>query len=510
MSLTRLVATCWASDPDDLVAAVARAHGRLEASQESRGEPHLIEARLDLLARPATPDVLASLAARAPGRLLATCRPGGSGDPGGAARLALLRRALDEGAAGCDLEHDAEDLRIRDDRLLVLSLHSDVAGIAATWDAAQRLARAAPERRALTLKLAFPVETAEEALDGGRRAAAAIPQGIPFAPVAMGAAGTWMRMLAARVVAGRRLSDLAYVAGEKPLPGASLGQPLLRDALGPLGMDRVGPDTRLFGVIGWPLAHTWSPLLHGELFRRRGIDAVLVPLPVPDVASAMRLVSRLELEGVAVTMPHKRAWRRMTALSVSATARRCGAVNTLRRGEPWEAESFDGAAALWALERAAGSLGGRRVAVLGSGGAGAAAADALVRSGAHVIVLGRDATATGAVARALGSDHASFEDAALVASCDAVVNATPVGSAGHPGSPLPEGILPRRAVLDMVTTPASTELLRAAAQAGLATADGLSMLAHQAAAQQGWWLGVDMEPEAAEAVLRALVAAEPA
>lgn len=481
----RLVATCWAADPDELTASVRQAADALEASDPA-GSHHLIEARLDLLASPPSSRILEGLVREARGRLLVTCRPGGTGAPAGSERLALLGHALALGAVACDVEDAEPDPGARARGALLIRSHHAAAELFP--DEASALARRLAAARADVVKIACPAGCAVTSLAWARAGAGALPASTALAALAVGSAGAWMRHLAGAPLlpGGRPLSALAYARAGEPLPGADLGQPLLADALGAWDMPSVSERTRRFGVVGWPLASTWSPRLHAALFRRRGLDARLVALPLRDMSELGRLAA-LGLAGVAVTMPHKAA---ASALASRRSLRvgRLGSANSLRRIEDgWEAEDFDGPAAAQALSRLL-PLRGARVVVIGAGGAARAAGLALVESGASVGFQARDSEQAREAARITGAEAGEGLDAASVRDADILVNATPAGSEGHPSlADLLGEALPRAAVLDMVTFPSETRLVGAARAAGLRVADGLAMLALQAAAQQRWW-----------------------
>jgi shikimate dehydrogenase len=351
------------------------------------------------------------------------------------------------------------------------------------------------------VKMAAPVRTAGAALDWLPRPD--LPVHVRWAPVPLGPAGTWMRLLA------RRHGLVAYLAAGRPLPGPDLGQVRLSDALGTFGTNRVSPSTRACGIFGWPLATTWSPLLHSELFRERGIDARMVPLPVLDAAEMARLLDALDLDGAAVTMPHKVAARALAGTESRRVAA-SGAVNTLRRrGGNVEAESFDGPAVASLLSEML-DLRDARVVIVGAGGAACAAAAELVAAGAHVTVVARRVDCAEAVASATHAAAAGLAELEGIPR-DALVHATPAGSDGIPGLAMTPAALDAPIVLDMVTSPAETPLIARARARGRRVIDGLAMLAHQAAAQQVFWLeGTGVEPPtSAQAlrVLRGLVAA---
>lgn len=509
-----VIATCWSERFDDLLKSVARTGEALRTDSAGMPAGFLVEARLDLLARPVEGAELERLAAAAEGALLATCRPDGSGAPPAREdRMRLLSRAMALGARACDVEDDGGPLPDGKGGSIILSHHWPAGGPAPTRReireraasmasrvrASERAARPGPGAIGV-VKIAAPVATAMGAADWLERPD--LPAHVGWAPVPLGPSGAWTRVLA------RRHGHVAYVAAGRPLPGPDPGQIPLRDALGPFRVGSVSKSTRAFAVFGWPLEATWSPLLHSTLFCARGVDARLVPMPVEAAGEMLQLMDALDLDGAAVTMPHKEAARAL-ADTQSRRAASSGVANTLRRRDGRiEAESFDGPAVA-ALLSAAIDLRGARVVIVGAGGAARAAAAELAASGASVIVVARRLERAEAVASGTGASAAALCELAGVPR-DVLVNATPVGSLGFPGFVADPGALDAAVVVDMVTTPAQTPLVALARSRGRRVIDGLEMLAHQAAAQQAFWLEGSgtppTTPSEALGVLREIVA----
>ncbi|HUY23641.1 MAG TPA: shikimate dehydrogenase [Acidimicrobiales bacterium] len=252
------------------------------------------------------------------------------------------------------------------------------------------------------------------------------------------------------------------------------------------------------GVIGDPVSHSMSPLLHNAAFDALGLDWVSVAFAVRAGAAADALTGMraLGLAGLSVTMPHKQDAFRCVD-TASDVARRLGAVNcvTLRDGELL-GDSTDGEGFLTALRRAVGfEPSGRRCLVIGAGGAARAVVLALSEAGASdVAVVNRTASRAEAAAALAGrvgrvGTHADVADAELV------VQATPVGMAARAGAdgdalPVDPGALhPGQVVADLVYLPAETPILREAAARGATPVGGLGMLVHQAALALELWTG---------------------
>jgi shikimate dehydrogenase len=262
-------------------------------------------------------------------------------------------------------------------------------------------------------------------------------------------------------------------------------------------------QTRLVGIIGWPVEHSLSPVMHNAAFAQAGLDWAYVPLPVyPDhVGEAVRGLRALGFAGANVTVPHKRAVIRYLD-EVSHAAQAIGAANTIvmRNGELY-GDNTD-AAGFFASLRAAGfDPAGTYCAIMGAGGAARAVAYALAGAGAlQVCVYNRNLRH----ARDLCQDMAKFypdvrfeavamsDLAGIGEDTDLLVNATPVGMwPDTEASPWPGGLpVPAHVrVCDLVYNPQKTLFLAQARRDGAETVEGLGMLVYQGAAAFEMWTG---------------------
>lgn len=275
----------------------------------------------------------------------------------------------------------------------------------------------------------------------------------------------------------------------------------------PAGPDRraaLSAATTVVGVVGHPVAHSFSPLLHNAAFHALGLDWVSVGFPVPPGALAPALdgMRALGVRGLSVTMPHKEAaWRLVDRRS--AVADRLEAVNCVTNDVgTLVGTSTDGAGFLDALaHRLSYSPAGKRCLVVGAGGAARAVVAALRDAAAAEIVVVNRSPSGAARAVALAGEVGRSGVPADAAGADLVVNATPVGMAGTPNGEAPPVVDPHRlrpgqVVVDLVYHPRPTAWLRAAGAQGAATMDGVAMLVHQAAHQLALWTGEDPPIEA--------------
>jgi shikimate dehydrogenase len=263
------------------------------------------------------------------------------------------------------------------------------------------------------------------------------------------------------------------------------------------------------GVLGWPVAHSRSPRLHGFWLERHGIDGAYIPLPVrpEDFATAVRGLAVTGFAGANVTIPHKLAAFAVCD-DVDEAARRAGAVNTLVFRDGRIIGSNTDGFGFVANLRAHGVAPDGPALILGAGGSARAIAAALLAAGARVTVAGRTRARAEELAGLLPglavldwqARDAALADAALL------VNTTPLGMGGNPALDIDLGNAPAGlAVADIVYVPLETPLLAAARAQGLRAVEGLGMLLHQAVPGFHAWFGV--RPEVDEA-LRRFVAAD--
>jgi len=269
--------------------------------------------------------------------------------------------------------------------------------------------------------------------------------------------------------------------------------------------------SHVVGVMGEPVGHSLSPLLHNAAFDAMGLDWVSVGFPVPDgaVPDAVGGIRALGIVGMSVTMPHKQA---MAAAVDKCTplARRLDAVNcVVRDGDRLVGDSTDGPGFLAALARGAGfDPAGARCVVLGAGGAARAVVAALGDAGAASVVVVNRTRARAEEAAALAGEAGVVGEASAVAGADLVVQATPVGMAlgavTDEQLPVDPGFLHEgQVVADLVVHPMRTPLLAAAEAAGARPVSGLGMLVHQAALALERWTG---RPAPVEAMWAAVAA----
>ncbi len=319
----------------------------------------------------------------------------------------------------------------------------------------------------------------------------------PTIALCMGAAGLLTRVLA------RKFGAFLTFAAQRDGAGSAPGQPSIDDLIHRLRWARIGPQTRVYGVVGWPVEHSRSPLLHNLGMGRDNIDGVYLPMPLEADAAAfdafmdfIAAADWLDLAGLSVTIPHKEhafRWLRRRDGPISPAATACGAVNTLmapRSGESpaaWRGENTDGLGALAALA-AAGAADVRSADILGAGGAARAIVAALAAAGCRVTIYNRSLPRAAELAAFCGGIARPWEERAAREG-EVVINCTPLGMWPQVAeSPLPaDAFRGVRFAFDTIYNPRVTRFLERAAAVGATPVSGIEMFIAQAAAQYRLW-----------------------
>lgn len=430
--------------------------------------------------------------------LIATCRRrvGGGEFTGGAAEeLFWLMKAKEAGCAWCDLE--IETLRVLPGKTVegyalpekvLLSIH-DFRGTPKSLGKVKIAARGGVD----AVKVAAMSRTLSDStrllrLARGAKKVVAVP---------MGEIG-----LPGRILALRAGSALVYA----PVATATApGQVGLQDLKELYRAHELTQETRVYGVIGNPIGHSLSPLLHNTGYVAAKKDAVFLPFLVEQLGEFVKVIAEFGVAGFSVTLPHK-ARIINYLVECEPLAEQIGAVNTVtvRRDGKLLGNNTDYVGVLRALEGKL-KLKGNRIVIFGAGGAARAAAFAVAKAGAEVLVCARREKAAKELARAVGGGV--LKRAALrKGKFDAILNTTPVGMHPHAGSsPLEAGELNCSLVMDLIYRPLRTKLLRMAAARGIRAVSGVEMFLAQGIAQWELWMGT-RAPEAAMrgAILKAL------
>jgi 3-dehydroquinate dehydratase/shikimate dehydrogenase len=310
--------------------------------------------------------------------------------------------------------------------------------------------------------------------------------------------------LPARILALREGSALAYA----PVAAATApGQVSLREMKDLYRAHLLTHKTAVFGVIGNPIGHSLSPLLHNTGYLAAKKDAVFLPFLVEKLEDFLKAIPDFGVRGFSVTIPHKESvFRRLD--ECEPLTEKIGAVNTVtvRKDGSLYGSNTDCLGVMRALEKRI-ELAGGRVLIFGAGGAARAGAFAVAKAGAQVFVCARRVPAARALARAVKGE-AIRRTALRKMEFDVIVNATSVGMHPHEEiSPLAAAELNCSLVFDLVYRPLRTKLLRIAAGKGIRTVSGVEMFVAQGIAQWELWMKSRApEEEMRKAVLGALKA----
>lgn len=270
----------------------------------------------------------------------------------------------------------------------------------------------------------------------------------------------------------------------------------------------------LAAVIGDPIGHSKSPLLHGFWLRAYQILGHYVPLHVTsgDLGQVLATMPRMGFVGANVTIPHKETVLELADI-VTDRARAIGAANTLtfHKDGKIEADNTDGHGFLANIQQNAPAFDAKDgpAVILGAGGAAKAVIYALLEAGApQVRVLNRNFDRAKNLSARFGdrvSVHEMSDLPNLLGDCNLLVNTTSLGMIGQPPLAVDLSNLPKTAVVnDIVYTPLETDLLKQARAMGAVAVDGLGMLLHQAAPGFAKWFGT--EPAVTDELRRAVLA----
>ncbi len=247
---------------------------------------------------------------------------------------------------------------------------------------------------------------------------------------------------------------------------------------------KLNTQTTLCGVMGNPIAHSLSPVMHNAGYTANKLNYVYLAFEVSDVTSAINAIRTLHIKGMSVTIPHK-----VTVMKhldhIDGAAAKIGAVNTiLNTNGVLTGFNTDCDGAIRALEEKT-TLEGKKVILLGSGGAARAIAFGLQGKNADVLILSRNKQHSRVLAAATGARCGDLSDLNAIKTSDILIHATPVGM--HPDihqNLVPAHLLHKNlTVFDIVYTPKETKLISDAQKSGCQIVYGYAMLLHQAAAQ---------------------------
>lgn len=486
-------------DVDPICVVIGRTRHKMvqieiqEAAKQGAG---FLELRLDFLAK--APD-FKRLLENKPCPMVATVRrpqDGGRWSGTEEARLALLRQAIVAGFDWVDLETDiADSIRRFKDVKRIISYHN----MREVPDDLEKIYRRMCSQDGDLVKVAV---RAQHPKDNVRVMELLKKAARPTVAFCMGDLAMPSRILGARLGA-----PFTYAAFNKER-GIAPGLPSFQEMKRLYHFDQINAHTKVFGVLGDPVAHSLSPLVHNLAFRQLGINAVYVPfrVPRPELSESVEAFKNIPVQGYSVTIPHKEEAAELAKHKDESVQRSKSANTLIRSGDDFTAYNTDyqgiidtlrtylptsftnpealPAATIQKSLPEPASLSSKVVLVLGAGGIGRAVAHALRSEGALINVANRTSDRAAVLAEEVGGRHIEWQGRHSVL-CDVVVNCTSVGM--HPDvdqSPLhPSFLKPGLVVFDTIYTPETTLLVKEARSRGCHVITGVELFVRQAAQQ---------------------------
>lgn len=456
------------------------------------GEAHYIEVRLDYLGELTVPSVPSGSETE----FIATCRPareGGRYQGEERDRLELLQKAAHSGFSWLDLEQDVQGgLSLPSSTRIVRSYHCFDHFPQDLSSRFQSLREAGGD----VIKLALCVRNTKE-LVSLLSWMESLPGSVPVVILGMGDLGQPSRLLGGFL--GNFWTYVAESEKERVVPG----QFTLKEAIEWYRLPTWKSRPFIYGVLGNPVAHSLSPVIHNHLFQHYGLEKIYLPFPLDDIDVWFEYINKspLSFHGFSVTLPFKTDVLKFVRVKNSPV----DSLNTLmKKGSWWEGLNTDYQGFLQAL-KSCFSLKERSAVVLGNGGVAHTVVKALQDEGTEVTVVGRDPKRVARFAKRYGCRHALFSDLPMAA--DICVNATPVGQYPNVAdSPLQEHELDFELIYDLVYHPEQTQLLQLANRRGLKTVSGMEMFVEQAALQFTAWTGFSPDRNLMKEMIRELTA----
>ncbi len=253
----------------------------------------------------------------------------------------------------------------------------------------------------------------------------------------------------------------------------------------------IDQHTDLYGVLGFPLSQTLSPIMHNTAFEMTGVNAIYMAFETRDIEGCLKGVRTLGIKGISVTLPHKSSVIPLLD-EVDGLAKKIGAVNTIvNKGGQLVGYNTDAIGALKALKEKI-ELSGKTCLIIGAGGAAHAIGFILKKNGMEVKVANRSTERGEALAHSLTCPFIHI-DQLENSGADLLIHTTPVGMAPYNNQcVVPEHMLKKgMVVMDIIYNPIETRLLTMAKTRGCLTINGLGMFIHQGAEQFRLWTGID-------------------
>lgn len=467
----------------------------------------LVELRLDWIARPA--DVNRLIKDR-PTPVVITCRrpeDKGRWSRSEEQRLAVLRTAIVAEVEYVDLEDDIADQIPRYGKTKRIISHHN---FDETPQNIEEIHESLCEKDPDIVKLVTMANSPEDSVRMLKLVANAK---VPTIGFCMGEYGVMSRILC-----GKYGAPFTYATFSRERELAP-GQLSFTEMTKIYGYDQIGPETAVYGVIGDPIAHSLSPLIHNLAFQHDKIDAVYLPFRVPKdrLAATLQDLEWLNVQGYSVTIPHK-VGALQIAKHADEASQTMGVANTLFRDEEnaWQARNTDYDAALDSIRlgldpegKSSGDpIKGKQVLLLGAGGVAQAIGAGVMDAGGALTITNRSRERGETLATELGCAYTSWENRGS-GFYDVLVNGTSVGMYPNVNeTPFQQNFMhDDMMVFDTVYNPENTLLLKQSRERNCKTVSGIEMFVRQAAAQYRMFTGKEPPLEVMRNTLRSGISA---
>ncbi|CAN5542731.1 shikimate dehydrogenase [soil metagenome] len=507
-----------------LVESVAQAKQQMALAAEAGAD--MVELRLDEFTEPGPVEALLR---SAPVPTIATCRPqweGGESSLDDVERFRLLDECIDDTASYIDLELKAYQNSgswLPRDKCpgLIVSSHDFTGRPARLYKIVGDLNASSSDVN----KIAWMARSIRDNLEAFELLQS---RQKPTIALCMGEAGLMSRVLA------KKFGAFLTFASLRPTEATAPGQPTIEEMKRLYRWDAINEKTKVFGVVGSPIAHSMSPAIHNAAFDHTGFDGVYLPMLVePSYESFKAFMESflafpsLDLTGLSITIPHKEnalKYLQSKGATIDELAQKIGAVNTISidptvsGGAQLRGFNTDHDAILDSitekLQITREQLSDYRIAIIGAGGTARTAVAALASHGATVVIYNRTREKADALAAEFNNHSSRVVAARMEKLCDSCchifINATPVGMYPNiDASPL-DGqsvhFTPETLVFDTIYNPARTKLIRLAQEQGAKTIAGEEMFIRQAVAQFRIFTGGEGAPQVMRQALQSRLA----
>jgi 3-dehydroquinate dehydratase/shikimate dehydrogenase len=400
-------------------------------------------------------------------------------------RLRLLQKAIELGADYVDVELDSvRQITRRDSSKLIVSYHNFKETPHNINKIYEDISQCKPD-------IVKVVTYANDITDNVRIFELLKIANVPTISFCMGEFGHISRILT------RKFGGLLTFASLKKGKESAPGQLTVDELSNIYHFNKINKETKLYGIIGNPISHSISPVIHNSSFIEKRLNSVYVPMKVLDIETFIKDFRKMDFQGFSVTIPHKESILPFLD-DIDHVAGKIGAINTVVNQEGrLTGHNTDCMAAIKGLEDGLegnkGTIQDKKVAIIGAGGAARAIAFGLKEKGCDITIYNRTLERAKRLSDDVGCKFRRFEEISEL-NTDILINSTSIGMFPNiEESPVPKNVLKKgMIVFDAVYNPIETRLLQDAEGRGCHTVNGLTMFINQAAEQFRLW--TDTEP----------------